>query len=144
MNGDPKTNKKFKNIVTILFVVIIILFPWLVKLPISLPDLAVRNYVLHKLPPGTSRDETVSAIDGERWKLVSTHDRGLRINYKAHNADFDFEYGANIGELVGVRSMKIKLGEFYAPFHTAVFAYLAFDESDRLTEVFVYREIEAP
>lgn len=142
MNDNPPKNKRYKKIVIILFIVFVILCPYLVKLPISLPDFAVRSYVLHKLPPGTSWDETVSTIDDERWK-VSTHDRGLRINYKAHSADFDFEYGANIGELVGVKSMKIKLGEFYAPFHTAVFAYVAFDESDQLTEVFVYREIEA-
>ncbi|MDE6730797.1 MAG: hypothetical protein K2J71_08505 [Oscillospiraceae bacterium] len=135
--------KPSKAIIIILVTLLLSLILQYLIIPISRPDNAVRSYVLHKIPINTSWDETVSIIDSERWKIVSTHDSGLRINYQARHVDFDFQHGANKGELVGVTSMEVKLGEFYSPFHTAVFAYIAFDENDKLTEVYIHREIDA-
>ncbi|MDE7121611.1 MAG: hypothetical protein K2O42_05565 [Oscillospiraceae bacterium] len=127
----------------ILVILLLSLILQFLTIPISRPDNAVRSYVLHKIPINTSWDETVSIIDNESWKIVSTHDGGLRINYEAQHVDFDFQHGANKGKLVGVKSMEVKLGEFYSPFHTAVFAYIAFDENDKLIEVYIRRDIDA-
>ncbi len=44
--------------------------------------------------------------------------------------------------IVGKKVIFVELGEFHSPFHTIVFAYLAFDENDCLIEVAIRRDID--
>ena len=47
-------------------------------------------------------------------------------------------------QIVGVQSICVELGKFYGPLHTEIFVYLAFDEDDKLIEVSIRRDIDAP
>ena len=123
----------------------------LLFVPISRPDDAVLDYVSKKIPVGTSWDDTITEIDENNWIIKETRtDRGRRINDGAGNAYFASENEMLNGSdypdrirIVGEKSMFVELGEFYGPFHTAVFVYMAFDENDELIEMSVRRDIDS-
>lgn len=123
----------------------------LLFVPISRPDDAVLDYVSKKIPVGTSWDDTITEIEENNWIIKETRtDRGLRINDGAGNAYFASENEMLNGSdypdrirIVGEKSMFVELGEFYGPFHTAVFVYMAFDENDELIEMSVRRDIDS-
>lgn len=143
---------------TLIILVAIIMLPFiafgilLLVVPISRPDDSVRNYVLRQIPMGTSWDYADEIIGKKKWLIVETSvERGLRINDGAGNAGFasddEMLNGAENPKkvrIVGTKAMFVELGEFYGPFHTAVFAYLAFDENNELVEVAIRRDIDAP
>ena len=118
--------------------------------PLARTDKGVCNYVLRKVPIGTSMEEVVTITKKESWEIRDTNNEcGLCINDRAGSVSVaskdeminGVEYKND--RIVGEKAMVIKLGEFYAPFHTAVFAYLAFDENCELVEVSIRRDIDA-
>jgi len=118
--------------------------------PLARTDKGVCNYVLRKIPIGTSMEAVVAIAEKESWEIREMHnERGLRINDSSGNVSVaskdEMLNGVenNRVRIVGEKAMVIKLGEFYAPFHTAVFAYLAFDENCELVEVSIRRDIDA-
>lgn len=138
-----------------LTVTFIIIIPFLVYMllwiffPIVLPDKSVRNYVIRKIPTGTSLEDTTEIITENKWimqKLDIEH--GLKINDVAESVDFastdEMLNGSKYpnSRIVGTKAVFVKLGEFCSPFHTAVFAYLAFDENDSLIEVAIRRDVD--
>lgn len=143
---------------TLIILVTIVMLPFLafgillLVVPISRPDDSVRNYVLKQIPMGTNWDNADEIIGKKKWLILETHlESGLRINDGAGNAGFasddEMLNGAEDPEkvrIVGTKAMFVELGEFYGPFQTAVFAYLAFDENDELVEVAIRRDIDAP
>lgn len=118
--------------------------------PLARTDKGVCNYVLRKIPIGTSMEAVVAIAEKESWEIREMHnERGLRINDSAGNVSVaskdEMLNGVenNRVRIVGGKAMVIELGEFYGPFHTAVFAYLAFDENCELVEVSIRRDIDA-
>ena len=118
--------------------------------PLARTDKGVCNYVLRKIPIGTRMEAVVAIAEKESWEIREMHnERGLRINDSSGNVSVaskdEMLNGVenNRVRIVGEKAMVIKLGEFYAPFHTAVFAYLAFDENCELVEVSIRRDIDA-
>ena len=118
--------------------------------PLARTDKGVCNYVLRKIPIGTSMEAVVTIAEKESWEIRDTNNEcGLCINDRAGSVSAaskdeminGVEYKND--RIVGEKAMVIKLGEFYAPFHTAVFAYLAFDENCELVEVSIRRDIDA-
>lgn len=122
---------------------------FLLVIPISRPNKAVRSYIIRKIPVGTNWESSIKIIEKKGWEIRSLNtDGGLCINDAANYAEF-----ASIDEMingsdneneriVGVTAMYVKLGEYYGPFDTAVFAYLAFDDNDELVEVAIRRDID--
>ncbi len=122
---------------------------FLLFVPISRSDEGVHNYFLRVIPIGTTWDNVIEIIDDKGWEIWQmSYEHGLRINDAAGNAsiasDDEMKYGATNSNIriVGEKSMFVELGEYYGPFHTAVFVYLAFDENDKLIEVTVRRDID--
>ena len=118
--------------------------------PLARTDKGVCNYVLRKIPIGTGMEEVVTVAEKEAWEIREmNNEHGLRINDSAGNVSVaskdEMINGVenNRVRIVGVKAMVIELGEFYGPFHTAVFAYLAFDESQEFVEVSIRRDIDA-
>lgn len=151
-----KNIKKAIKRILVIFISIVML-PFLaygillLTVPISRSNESVRSYVLSKIPMGTSWDNAVELIDKKGWKIELTDiEHGLRINAagKAYFAsDDEMINGAEDPEnvrIVGTKSMFVKLGEYDAPFNTAVFAWLAFDENNELVEAVIRRDIDAP
>lgn len=148
---NDRSKKNIKRIVIVAVSLIILPFLaygiLLLTIPISRSREEVRSYVLGSMPMGTSWNEALNIIDDKKWEIQCTHpDRGLIINYKAGYAEFasDDDITNSDRIKVGTKSMFIELGEFYAPFHNAVFAYLAFDEEDKLIEIHLRKDIDAP
>lgn len=117
--------------------------------PLARTDKGVCNYVLRKIPIGTGMEEVVTVAEKEAWEIRDLYnERGLRINDNGSvsvASKDEMLDGAenNRVRIVGEKAMVIELGEFYGPFHTAVFAYLAFDENQELVEVSIRRDIDA-
>ena len=95
-------------------------------------------------------EEVVAIAEKESGEIRDmNNERGLRINDSAGNVSVarkdEMQNGVENDHIriVGVKAMVIELGEFYGPFHTAVFAYLAFDENCELVEVSIRRDIDA-
>lgn len=147
--------KALKPILIIL--VAIVMFPFftfgvlLLVVPISRSNEAVRNYVLRQIPMETNWDDTMKIIDEKNWAIEHTDlKHGLLIYDSAEAVEFATDYAMELREkapsesrVAGVKAMFIELGEYYAPFHTAVFAYLAFDENNELIEVAIRRDIDS-
>lgn len=117
--------------------------------PIVLSNKSVRNHIMWKIPIGTNWEDATEIIDKNKWKIKRADtEHGLRINDSAGNADFAYiDEMLNGSErancrIVGKKAMFIELGEFYSPFNTAVFAYLAFDENDSFIEAAIRRDID--
>ncbi len=142
----------------LIVLVIIVCLPFLtlgalwIFVPISRPNNAVCSYVLTYIPKGTSWDDTLKIIEKRKWTVEQTElEYGLLLN---DNGAIRFATDESIKTVVrnnaqsrtrhvGVKAMCVELGEFYAPFHTAVFAYIAFDENDELVEVAIRRYIDS-
>lgn len=148
---NDKSKKNIKRIVIV--VVSLMILPFLaygillLTIPISRSREEVRSYVLRNMPMGTSWNEALDIIDDKNWAIQYTHsDRGLIINYEADYAEFASPDDVTNSDRikVGTKSMSIELGEFYAQFHNAVFAYLAFDEDNKLIEIHIEKYIDAP
>lgn len=100
---------------------------------------------------GTTWDDVISVAEEKEWEIRETStDCGLRINDAAGNASIasDDEMSnepenAEMVRIVGEQAMFVKLGQYYSPFHTAVFAYLAFDENGVLVEVAIRIDVDA-
>ena len=118
--------------------------------PLARTDKGVCNYVLRKVPIGTSMEEVVTIAEKESWEICAMNNEcGLCINDRAGCVSVASKDEMINGvqykndRIVGEKAMVIELGEFYGPFHTAVFAYLAFDENCELVEVSIRRDIDA-
>ncbi len=150
--------KKFKKGIKIVVIVMVslILLPFvafgvqLLTVPISRPNEAVRSYFYRKVPVGTRWDEVLEIIDDKGWEIKELHtDYGLCIYNEATTffaTDDELasrEKSTAKSRVVGVKSMFVELGEFYGPFHNAVFVYIAFDEDDKLIEVTIRRDIDS-
>ena len=149
--------KKFKKGIKIVVIVMVslILLPFvafgvqLLTVPISRPDEAVRSYFYRKAPVGTSWDEVLEIIDDKGWEIRELHtEYGLCIydgwtTFATEDRLASREKSTAKSRVVGVKSMFVELGEFYGPFHNAVFVYIAFDEDDKLIEVTIRRDIDS-
>ncbi len=147
--------KAVKRILMILAAIVILPFLlygvlWL-TVPISRSHENVRAYVLQQIPMGTAWDDVISVAEEKEWEIRETStEHGLRINDAAGNAYFasDDEMrngpeNAEMVRIVGEQAMFVKLGQYYSPFHTAVFAYLAFDENGVLVEAAIRIDVDA-
>lgn len=148
--------KTIKRILIILAAIVILPFLlygifWL-AVPISRSDADVRAYVLQQIPVGTGWEDVISVAGDKEWEIRETRTaRGLRINDAAGTASIasedEMQEGAENKEnvrIVGEQAMFVHLGEYRMIFHTAVFAYLAFDENGELIEAAIRRDIDAP
>ena len=95
-------------------------------------------------------EAVVAIAEKESWEIREMHNEcGLCINDSAGSVSVASKDEMLNGvqykndRIVGEKAMIIELGEFYGPFHTAVFAYLAFDENSELVEVSIRRDIDA-
>ncbi|MDE5763949.1 MAG: hypothetical protein K2N49_07520 [Ruminococcus sp.] len=150
MSNILKSGKRFclTSASIIIISALIYLLLW-IFFPIVLSDKSVKNHIMWKIPVGTNWEDTVEIIDKNKWTIEITDiEHGLRINDSAGSAGFaDTDTMLNGSEcakcrIVGKKAIFIELGEFYSPFHTAVFAYLAFDENGSLIETAIRRDID--
>lgn len=149
--------KKFKKVIKIIVIVMVslILLPFvafgiqLLTVPISRPNEAVRSYFYRKVPVGTRWDEVLEIIDDKGWEIKKFDtEHGLCIydgwtTFATEDRLASREKSTAKSRVVGVKSMFVELGEFYGPFHNAVFVYIAFDEDDKLIEVTIRRDIDS-
>ncbi len=147
-----KTSKRLGMILAAIMLILALLcgFFWF-AVPICRPPQEVRAYVLRQIPMSSKWDDVISVAEDKGWEITEAYtDRGLRINDAAGNtaiaSEDEMQNGAENPEkvrIVGEKSMYIKLGEYYSPFDTAVFAYLAFDENAALIEVTIRTDVDA-
>ncbi|MDE6670806.1 MAG: hypothetical protein K2K16_01275 [Ruminococcus sp.] len=140
---------KFIKVVLIVIISVLAYVLLWTFFPIVLSNKSVRNYVIREISIGTSWEDATKIINENKWviKIVDI-EHGLEINDSAESVDFastdEMSNGSKYASsrIVGKKAMFVELGEFYSPFHTAVFAYLAFDENDSLMEVAIRRDID--
>lgn len=113
--------------------------------PLSRSDEFVTNYVLKEIPLGTSLDDATEIINDNGWKIWQySDDKGI-----AFGKNSGMTYFAGIAEdsddweIIGEKAVLVYIGDYHSPFHTAVMAYLAFDENDELIAVRIRRDTDA-
>lgn len=147
--------KAMKRILIILAVIVMLPFLaygflWL-TVPISRSDEDVRAYVLRQIPMGTGWEDVEKVIEENGWVIEQVdNEHGLVIYDSAGAVQFATatavaarEDAPSESRIVGEQAMFVELGQYYGPFHEAVFAYLAFDENGALVEVAIRRDIDA-
>lgn len=138
----------------ILFVLYLLMFDIiLLFIPISRSGNSVRDYILKKIPMGTSWNDTIKIVENnKKWNIYEdTTEFGISIEPETKFALIG-DYQNSDMEYIGEKSMKIYLGEYYAPLppflfiptSNVVFAYLAFDKDDKLIEIGIQKEIDGP
>ena len=144
-------NRKLRKITFIIlispFVLILLTYSILfITTPISRSNKSVREYVLDTIPLGTSYNDTTEIINShDKWKFKYEYiDHGLILhdNYQAIDLSKSYIEEQDI-DVIGEKMICIKLGEYYSPFYTVTFAYLAFNETDELIEVGIIRDVDA-
>ena len=141
---------KKKILIAFLVVAGIMLLPFLFRgiqwlfVPLSRSDEFVTNYVLKEIPLGTSLDDATEIINDNGWKIRQySDDKGI-----AFGKNSGMTYFAGIAEdsdgweIIGKKAVLVYIGDYHSPFHTAVMAYLAFDENDELIAVRIRRDTD--
>ncbi len=145
--------KKLMNIIIkfVIFPILIVLSIFIVRyiaIPISRPFGSVHNYVLKKIPVGTSWEDCQQIANDKDWEIRQTSDFGLNVCYEDGEGHFATEDDIRNGvkfpyrQILGDKSMLIYLGNYHNPLDTAVFAYLAFDENGELIDTFIRKDID--
>ena len=142
---------KKKILIAFLVVAGIMLLPFLFRgiqwlvVPLSRSDEFVTNYVLKEIPLGTSLDDTIEIIDNKGWKVWQySDDEGIAFGENSGMTYFaGIAEGSDGWEIIGEKAVLIYIDDYHSPFHTAVMAYLAFDENEELIAVRIRRDIDA-
>ena len=150
--GTAKICKVIAAIILIIVLPIMVYGSLLLFKPLCRSNSGVRSYVMKRIPIGTNWDDAERIIADNKWTIEEiSNEYGLRINDSAENVSFasskDIRSGVNNNNgirIVGTKALRVKLGEYSLPFHTAVFAYLAFDENGQLIDAAIRRDIDAP
>ncbi|MBR1553882.1 MAG: hypothetical protein IJ644_00640 [Oscillospiraceae bacterium] len=139
-------------LLTIFVLYLFIFYTILFFIPISHSRDSVRDYVLKEIPIGTSWNDTIKIVENnKKWNInYSTTEFGISIEPETKFTLIG-DWSPNM-EYIGEKSMKIYLGEYYAPLppflfiptSNVVLAYLAFDKDDKLIEVGIQKEIDGP
>ena len=153
MKQKPNIKKIIKSPIFIFITIVMVPFlafgMFLLAVPISRPNEYVRDYVLREIPMGTSWDNAIKIIAENKWYISESRtEQGLCIypNGSAYfaNANEMLNGPENVKDrIVGTKAMFVQLGVFYGPTHTAVFAWLEFDENDELVEAVIRRDIDS-
>ena len=142
--------RTIKFTITLVLIVLLFLSIRYVAVPISRPFGSVHNYVLKKIPVGTSWEDCQQIANDKDWEIRQTSDLGLDVCYEDGTGYFATEDDIRNGvkfpyrEILGDKSMLIYLGEYHNPLDTAVYTYIAFDEKGELIDVFIRKDIDAP
>jgi hypothetical protein len=124
------------SIIIILFTVLI----WITSNPLFKKDRKIRDDLLKVIPMSTKMDEALQLIKtNKKWEISN-------INY---NKGFRFRpyYGfPENGEarVIGEKHIYVYLGSFSIIVHMDVIAYFAFDENDKLIEIYVEKQPDGP
>lgn len=122
----------------ILFIFIVLI--WLILNPLFMKERKIRDNLLKTIPMSTNMDEALQLIKkNKEWEIRN-------INY---NDGFDFTpyYGfPEKGEarVIGEKHIRVYLGNYFIIVHMDVIAYFAFDENDKLIEIYVEKQPDGP
>ncbi|MCR4686647.1 MAG: hypothetical protein K5659_03695 [Lachnospiraceae bacterium] len=149
-------SKNIKKVMCIIGILVLIpfvtLFFYFIFVPLGRTDKGVQKYVLRRVPIGTDYKEVLNIIEQQSWRITDVdNDGGLLINETYYTASFA-SYSTDLERFVkqpnirlsGVKAVLVRLGEFYIPAPTVVYAYMAFDENDQLLEVVIRRDVDGP
>lgn len=110
--------------------------------PMRRSEESIRDALLEKTPIGTSVDEVLQVIQAEL-----KHENDTEPSYAQTPALERGPQGYTVP--VGKKSIRLRLGSHWYsvpgyPIVTIVYASWAFDENDRLIEILVHKENDAP
>ena len=115
----------------VFFVFIFLLICILVYLsnPLAKSELSIEQYVLEITPMGSNFDEVLSSIGNKNWKL----------NFSNESAGF-YHQGIQPNRIVGEKSIRASLGSYQGvPFKTDVTVFWGFDNSGKMTDIWVWK-----
>ena len=122
---------KKKLFITFIFSIIVIAIGLIFVIqPLRLPELVIKNKILKETPIGSDYVDVEKFVKEKGW---------YNYNYVG-NGGF---WNQDTDEVIGVRSIKGDLGEYPTLFDTYVTACWAFDEKDRLIDVWVWKSIDS-
>ena len=137
--------KKKRVIIVILLIIItiagIIIIPPLVN-PLRGTNKSIRKSVLSIIPIGTSMEDVIKIAE-EKWGIRYIDDYGLYVIDDKPARHLPINPQEAVGIIIGKKRIEVRLGEYYSPFKTTVLVFFAFNENDKLIDVFILKETDA-
>ena len=97
------------------------------------PAEMIERSLLRLTPIGSSIEDVQRAVENKGWQHRPISNAGF-LKQESHRAM----------EVVGKKSLEAHVADYGWPFRTSVDAFWGFDEKGRLTDVWVWKTVDAP
>lgn len=119
-----------------------------------IPESSIQKRLLKETPLGTSATQVIAVVkdkfSGRAWKVPQHNSKWGASKEFLHPKNSDYVGSRNVQIIVGARSISdVHLGSYWTvvplfPMKTHVFASWAFNDDDKLIEIIVEKEVDAP
>lgn len=132
--------RKHKNKITVFVLILMVYALVVVTNPIRWPEGYLKSHVLEITPLGAEFDHVMSLIKKRNWEI------------KRFSEEWGFRYRGKKGpKTIGDKYIMACLGSYMGsylgvpvPFRVYVYVYWGFDLEGRLTDIWIYKEMDAP
>ena len=138
-----------KKNIRIFFVSLLFIFAYMISNPLRWPEAIIKTKLLLDNPLGTSMTEVSSYIKKKGWAIRHVDEKqGFFFQKKP----CDLNNGAKLVRnmfgyddcIVGSKSIRASLGNYWAIFITNVTVFWGFNEEEKLIDVWVWKTNDAP
>jgi len=123
-------------LIFMLLIIIVMVVIMLLSSPLRRAEEQIRFDLFNIMPVGTGFEEVIRIVeDTDGWSIggAGLVDAGIIVGPRGPSIG----YPLDDEEIIGEMSVRVLIGRYYAFFfiETHVYAFIAFDENDRLTEI---------
>ena len=138
-----------KKNIWIFFVSLLFIFAYMISNPLRWPETIIKTKLLLDTPLGTSTTEVESYIKKKGW-IIRHIDENQGFLLQKNTCDLNngsklvrnmFGYDDCI---VGNKSIRASLGNYWAIFTTNVTVFWGFNEEEKLIDIWVWKTSDAP
>jgi len=99
--------------------------------PLRSSDDGLAAWMLEVVPLGTDYDSAILEIENKGWVFYEKRDSGYCRG------------SCSSKEIVGAMSIRAELGSYFGfPFRTYVTAFLAFDQTEELIDIWIWKTVD--
>ena len=126
-----------KKIIYILLSSLLVIILIIVLNPLRRSGETIRKKLLKLTPSGTSMDKVVAIVKkNKKWELVYV---STEYGYGIMHNGLPSSSGV---ETIGVKSMRVDLGEYHTIFWTGVVVFYGLDEDSKLIDIAVRKDYD--
>lgn len=110
------------------------------------PEEVIKETVLEITPVGMSMEDVLQVIYGqEKWEIYSiNYERGFSLQGpRPDHYNFPNEYASDKWPVIGEKFIRANIGNYMRGFYTDVYVYWAFDNDEKLIDLYVRKDVDA-